>query len=66
MMDRLWAGWRSEYIDDVTSNDGPRTSVFKRILESGLPDEETHIVWRPGDLCDPQPLPGPSQWPPVS
>jgi ATP adenylyltransferase len=45
-MDRLWAGWRSEYIDDVTSNDGPRTSVFKRILECGLPDDETHIVWR--------------------
>jgi ATP adenylyltransferase len=45
-MDRLWAGWRSEYIDDVTSNDGARTSIFKRILESGLPDDETHIVWR--------------------
>lgn len=45
-MDRLWAGWRSDYIDGVTSNDGPRTSVFKRILESGLPDEETHIVRR--------------------
>jgi ATP adenylyltransferase len=45
-MDRLWAGWRSEYIEDVTSQDGPSTSVFKRILESGLSDEETHIVWR--------------------
>jgi ATP adenylyltransferase len=45
-MDRLWAGWRSEYIDDVTSEDGPRRSVFKGILESGLPDEETHVVWR--------------------
>ena len=46
MMDRLWAGWRGEYIDDITSDDSPRASVFKRILESGLPDEETHIVWR--------------------
>jgi ATP adenylyltransferase len=45
-MDRLWAGWRSEYIDDVTSSDGARTSIFKRILESGLPDDDTHIVWR--------------------
>lgn len=45
-MDRLWAGWRSEYIDDVTSDEGMRSSVFKRILESGLPDDETHIVWR--------------------
>jgi len=46
-MDRLWAGWRSEYIDDVTApNRDPRTSVFRSILDSGLPDEETHIVWR--------------------
>jgi ATP adenylyltransferase len=47
-LDRLWAGWRGEYIDGVTSGqgDGPRGSVFTRILESGLPDEETHIVWR--------------------
>ena len=45
-MDRLWAGWRGEYIDDITSEDSLRASVFKRILESGLPDEETHIVWR--------------------
>ena len=44
-LDRLWAGWRSEYIETVTSAD--RTaSVFRAILESGLPDEETHIVWR--------------------
>lgn len=45
-MDRLWAGWRSEYIEEVTAFDGPRGSVFKRILESGLPDDETHIVRR--------------------
>ena len=45
-MDRLWAGWRSEYIDEVAAGDGTRTSVFRRILESGLPDDETHIVRR--------------------
>ena len=46
-IDRLWAGWRSEYIDDVTApNRDPRTSVFRAILDSDLPDEETHIVWR--------------------
>jgi diadenosine tetraphosphate (Ap4A) HIT family hydrolase len=47
-MDRLWAGWRSEYIEGVTtSSDAVQTgSVFARILESGLPDETTHIVWR--------------------
>ena len=46
-LDRLWAGWRSEYIDDVTSPEHDRSSsVFRAILKSGLPDEETHIVWR--------------------
>ena len=46
-LDRLWAGWRSEYIDEVTSPASDvRSSVVRRILESGLPDEETHIVWR--------------------
>jgi ATP adenylyltransferase len=42
-MDRMWAGWRGEYIDGITAGEG---SVFARILASGLPDEETHIVWR--------------------
>jgi ATP adenylyltransferase len=49
-IDRLWAGWRSEYIDGVTAPDASRgddgASVFTRILGAGLPDEETHIVWR--------------------
>jgi ATP adenylyltransferase len=45
-MERLWAGWRSEYIEGVTGESDPRASVFKRILESGLPDDETHILWR--------------------
>lgn len=45
-LDRLWAGWRSEYIEDVTSTTDANRSVFRRILESGLADDETHIVWR--------------------
>jgi ATP adenylyltransferase len=44
-MERLWAGWRSEYLD----SDDPGGSVFRRILESGKPDHETYIVWR-GEL----------------
>ncbi len=47
-LDRLWAGWRSEYIDGVTEA-GPAPAdgcVFCAILASGLPDEETNIVWR--------------------
>lgn len=53
-LELLWNGWRSSYVtsggaaggvaaDDVGSGRG---SVFERILASGLPDEETHIVHR--------------------
>lgn len=46
-MDRLWAGWRSAYVaaagNGALSGQG---SLFRQILESGLPDAETHIVWR--------------------
>lgn len=49
-MDRLWAGWRSSYIESVADGDASSgddgRSVFTRILESGLPDDATHIVWR--------------------
>ena len=51
-LDRLWAGWRGEYIEAVTGPDSEvhTGSVFTRILASGLPDEETYIVWR-GERC---------------
>jgi ATP adenylyltransferase len=46
-MDRMWAGWRSSYVaaagNGALAGDG---SLFRHILDSGLPDEETHIVWR--------------------
>ena len=48
-LDRLWAGWRSEYIEGVTADEGDGRDdgcVFCRILGSGLPDEETFVVWR--------------------
>jgi diadenosine tetraphosphate (Ap4A) HIT family hydrolase len=49
-LDHLWAAWRSEYIT-VTANEPPvgDGSVFARILASGAPDAETHIVKR-GEL----------------
>ena len=49
-LEHLWAGWRSAYV--ISASDAPEGegSVFRRILESGLPDEETHIVWR-GEHC---------------
>jgi ATP adenylyltransferase len=50
-MERLWAGWRSSYVaaagNGALAGEG---SIFRRILASGLPDDETHVVWR-GDTC---------------
>jgi ATP adenylyltransferase len=50
-LDRLWAGWRAEYVADHSAGiaDAVRTeggSVFTRILASGASDEEAQIVWR--------------------
>jgi diadenosine tetraphosphate (Ap4A) HIT family hydrolase len=45
VLDRLWAGWRGEYV--ATVDDGPKDEcVFCRILASGLPDNETYVVHR--------------------
>jgi ATP adenylyltransferase len=51
----LWAGWRSAYVAGVAAEpaaDDPagEGSVFRRILASGLPDHETHVLWR-GPTC---------------
>ena len=41
-VDRIWAGWRSEYIEK-----GPHSDcVFCGLLKSDLPARETNIVWR--------------------
>jgi ATP adenylyltransferase len=53
-LDRLWAGWRSDYIaggtaDETSSPDADQDEsicVFCRILASGAPDSETYVVWR--------------------
>lgn len=47
MLDHLWAGWRGEYVAtaDDSTQDGP-ACVFCRILDSGLPDDETFVLWR--------------------
>lgn len=49
-LEQLWAGWRRDYITsipDEAHRDG--TCVFCRILASGAPDDETHVVWRHPD-----------------
>lgn len=53
MLERLWAGWRTNYVTGLSKDDGApqgEGSVFERILNSGLPDSETFIVWR-GQWC---------------
>jgi ATP adenylyltransferase len=51
-LDRLWAGWRSAYVTAAGDGDGPGSgsgSLFRRILDTGLSDEEAFVVWR-GEL----------------
>lgn len=43
---RLWSGWRATYLNRREDDDPGDT--FVRLLESGLPDETTHIVARLG------------------
>lgn len=45
-MDRLWAGWRASYVAVAGNGEPGGGSLFSRILGSGLPDDETHVVWR--------------------
>lgn len=51
MLERIWSGWRSSYVVGVGANPAVGSgvgdpSVFTQLLESGLPDDETHIVHR--------------------
>lgn len=51
-LDRLWAGWRSDYVSDIerlTATTGVGT-LFEAILASGRPDRDTGIVGR-GPTC---------------
>ena len=50
MLDRIWNGWRAEYVQRDSHGVASDKSVFSEILESGLPDEETFIVQR-GQTC---------------
>jgi ATP adenylyltransferase len=54
-LDRLWAGWRMAYIQSTTEHPEEaflpgEGSIFTRILATGLPDEQIHVVWR-GELA---------------
>ena len=46
-LERLWNGWRAQYVGQGNSRSSdPSKSVFTSILESGMSDEEAHIVRR--------------------
>jgi ATP adenylyltransferase len=45
-IERLWAGWRGEYVGSATAQDPRDQCVFCRILASGEPDEATYTLWR--------------------
>jgi ATP adenylyltransferase len=50
VLEHLWNGWRATYVQglgiDRTTGASEPGSVFTRILRSGLPDEETHVLHR--------------------
>jgi diadenosine tetraphosphate (Ap4A) HIT family hydrolase len=48
-LERLWAGWRGEYIESVSGRPASKAAgdcVFCGILASGETDDSTHILWR--------------------
>jgi ATP adenylyltransferase len=50
-LERLWAGWRSEYIEQAAASDDS-DCVLCAILASDASDEETFVVWRhPRDVA---------------
>jgi ATP adenylyltransferase len=50
MLDRLWNGWRAQYVQRDSHGKHSDESVFTEILKSKRPDEETFIVHR-GETC---------------
>ena len=45
-LDRIWNGWRSQYVNAAAGRIVGDGSVFRQILDAGLSDEEAHIVHR--------------------
>ena len=50
MLERLWNGWRAQYVQQDSHGKHSDESVFTEILKSDRPDEETFIVQR-GETC---------------
>jgi ATP adenylyltransferase len=45
-LERLWAGWRTAYVERAATETGDEPCVFCAILSGRLPDQESHVVWR--------------------
>jgi ATP adenylyltransferase len=45
-LDRIWNGWRATYVNELGDRPASEGSVFTQILQSGIPDEESHIIHR--------------------
>ena len=49
-LDRLWAGWRADYVASVSGEGTPDgatfSSPFEEIGRGGRPDTETYVLWR--------------------
>lgn len=50
MLDRIWNGWRAQYVQRDSHAKPSEVSIFTEILQSGMADDETFIVHR-GTTC---------------
>lgn len=50
MLEHLWNGWRAEYVQRDAKKMNGSKSIFTQILESGISDQESYIVYR-GKTC---------------
>ena len=46
MLERIWAGWRSDYVKEASKPKDEGGCVFCNLLSSGLPDEQTLVLAR--------------------
>ena len=49
-LERLWAGWRSDYVGSAAVGEADGGCVFCRILASEDPPEQKYLLWR-DDTC---------------
>jgi ATP adenylyltransferase len=45
-LDRLWAGWRTAYVERAAGGREDDACVLCALLSGGLPDQEGHVLWR--------------------